>query len=366
MDSCVYCGGHADGVEHWFPKGLGAIFGCDTLRDRICDHCNRALGRSVDQEFLRTGPTGFARAAHGIRRAGGGSQQNPFFYRAGAEVVPTETLMPSTLGPHEILGEAHPHETGIAISPMRQVVFKRPSGEVVPVAWNRLWTAEQLRLAIATKGCQAAELIEVYLDEDERPDSEAMRLLLRDAGIRTSKDVNCAYGGNSGGEKRPVKIRMGINRSYIRGIGKLAFHYGLWASKLLRGNEDEFGALRKFVFDGDGDWREFVLLAVPPFVPDLRQTRPTRLSHFFHLRIDQEEVRAGVHLFVRSRQPLPPASLVRLGRNPLKVVVSPVLYTHRIWYYQANEPRKGYSGEIETIDTTVNRIIRVTPKVGTS
>jgi len=50
MGPCIYCGAPADSKEHWLPRSFGVIKGADTLQDRLCAGCNRALGQELDQE----------------------------------------------------------------------------------------------------------------------------------------------------------------------------------------------------------------------------------------------------------------------------------------------------------------------------
>ena len=77
MPTCIYCPNEANSREHWIPRGLGAFRGYTPLLNQVCGDCNRRLGQ-LDQELIRTGPTGFQRALHGVQGSHGPSKVSPF------------------------------------------------------------------------------------------------------------------------------------------------------------------------------------------------------------------------------------------------------------------------------------------------
>src|SRR4051812_38503721 len=88
---CVYHPDRqADGREHWLPNALGSFGPLQVLHDRICEECNQEFGRTLDIEFIRTGPEGVFRAALDLPRGAAAEGGNPFMFRAA--------------GPHPVQG----------------------------------------------------------------------------------------------------------------------------------------------------------------------------------------------------------------------------------------------------------------------
>ena len=277
VGACIYCGGPDDGKEHWLPRSLGAIKGAGTLLDRLCNGCNNALGK-VDEELARTGTTGWLRAVHGIEGRSGPSQVSPFSYRAMSAEQPTVLKMPDPTGVHQVLGEAVPDaERGHVAQQIRQLVFRRADSSRECVPFPRAWTSEQVKRAVQERHLEEAELIEVYLDVDEIPESENMRGVLRE--VFGKVEVPCWYGENEPGSVGRVEIAAGITPNYLRAVAKVAFHYFLWVSNLCRGDEREFAAVRDFIRNGVGDGRAFVQIRNEPVIPQFRTHVPTQVSH---------------------------------------------------------------------------------------
>jgi hypothetical protein len=144
MATCIYCSAEADSKEHWIPRGLGAFRGYTPLTDRLCEACNRRLGHQLDQELMRTGPTGFQRALSGIEGRHG-SPVSPYRYKTTRAVPPTTMKMPVPGLSYEVLAEGYRNEKGqSAARPLRQVVLKMPDGRTESVPFSRGWNAEHL------------------------------------------------------------------------------------------------------------------------------------------------------------------------------------------------------------------------------
>ena len=108
MPDCIYPGPHSEDFapEHYLPVALGRFKGSEELRDRVCRNCNQEIGRRVETQFARAGPTGFYRWLVGVRGRDG-MPPSPFYHGAGG----TQSLymlgkLPSL--PFEILFESEP------------------------------------------------------------------------------------------------------------------------------------------------------------------------------------------------------------------------------------------------------------------
>ena len=362
MHTCIYCQTEANSREHWIPRGFGAFRGHTPLLNQVCGDCNTHLGQ-LDQELIKTGPTGFQRALHGVQGRHGPSKVSPFHYKAMQADQPTKMMMPALGRQHQLLAETYTDEEGRpSAQPIRQVVLKMPDGCMECVPFPRDWTVDQLRTAVSNRELESGTLEEIYLEDDEVvTDQEAplaleIRTLLSSVfggGFRGLQ----VYGGPGERTQNRLVMEAGISTLYLRAVAKVAFHYFLWACPILRGNEPAFTEIRAFISDGTGNWRNFVQLNAPQFLPFLqRGSLPERTSHFFHSVLTCDEARAFVQFFVGpSELPLP--ARVRLAVNPL-LTEGKDFACHQACYFDDDADRAdGHDGELVTIDTWERRII---------
>ena len=288
---------------------------------------------------------------------------SPFHYKAMQADQPTKMMMPALGRQHQLLAETYTDEEGRpSAQPIRQVVLKMPDGCMECVPFPRDWTVDQLRTAVSNRELESGTLEEIYLEDDEVvTDQEAplaleIRTLLSSVfggGFRGLQ----VYGGPGERTQNRLVMEAGISTLYLRAVAKVAFHYFLWACPILRGNEPAFTEIRAFISDGTGNWRDFVQLNAPQFLPFLqRGSLPERTSHFFHSVLTCDEARAFVQFFVGpSELPLP--ARVRLAVNPL-LTEGKDFACHQACYFDDDADRAdGHDGELVTIDTWERRII---------
>lgn len=228
-----------------------------------------------------------------------------------------------------------------AVERCGQLVVRNATGAAEPVPFPRAWTATQVAAMLQHRGLEGAELVEVYLEEDEPLDDQGIRRLLTDVfGVFHAR----AWGGAQIDSKlKPVTVVAAITRKYLRAIAKVGFHYFVSIADRCSGAEDEFGAVRAFIRDDIGDPKEFVNLASPYFIPAIAEGYvPQRTSHFFFCDQDRDGVVAKVQFFVGPHSLYPPAT-VHLGKNPHSA--SPRgLTCHQVTYYE--DGIDGFDGEI--------------------
>jgi hypothetical protein len=359
MGPCIYCTAPALSREHWIPRGLGAFRGYTPLLDRLCEDCNNFLGRELDEEFIRTGAIGFQRGLYGIQGRSGSSSVNPFLFRATASQQPTEMLMPVPHASHLILGEAYRDADGNKCArPLRQIVVRKPDGPIARIPFNRAWSAEQLREAIANRRLEGCIPVEVYFDDDEgNREAVKARDLLRSVFGDLSEAV--AFMGAGNREVKPIRLAAGITRRYIRGLAKTAFHYHLWACPILRGDEPQFSQIRDFIRRDTGEWRELVQIEAQQFIPMFRGREPMvprHTSHLFHSALSRDAILSWVQFFV-GPDSLPPPSKVTLAIRPsLRFARTRHLRCHQARYFDPDERDDGHDGEIVEIPVWEQRV----------
>ena len=235
---------------------------------------------------------------------------------------PTKMMMPALGRHHHLLAEAYTDEEGrsSATQPIRQIVLKMPDGCLECVPFPRGWTADQLRTAISNRRLEAGTFEEIYLEDDEVVTDQEAPLALEIRTLLSSvfgeKFRAQVYGGSGERTQNRLVMEAGINTLYLRAVAKVAFHYFLWACPILRGNEPAFTEICAFISDGSGNWRDFVQLNAPQFLPILqRGSLPERTSHFFHSVLTRDEARAFVQFFV-GRSEIAAARSRPTGRKP--------------------------------------------------
>jgi hypothetical protein len=163
LTRCIYCHRLPDGEEHWLPRSFGAFRGNSLLKGRICTECNARLGRTLDQELIRTGHTGMTRQLLGISGRSGQPSANVFEYKAAQLEKPIEaesaSIVPGQLIPIQAIGR-NPDGTLKSIQ-QRTLTIATTEGERVLV-FPRAWGATQLRDAAAARGLLGGKVIRAH------------------------------------------------------------------------------------------------------------------------------------------------------------------------------------------------------------
>ena len=340
MPPCIYqCGHDANGREHWLPASLGSFGPLQVLHERICQECNEEFGRTVDEEFIRTGPEGVFRTALGLP-ASAREGRNPFMYRAaGAQPVRAVDTAPE---PDEggILWEAYNNEQGEPRGrTLEQIVITVGEGRRISVPFNVNWTPQLLRQAVAARGAEGGTLTEIYLDPEKL--ENAFRLL--GVVFPGYRDVQ-HYGRDGAGQRnRTIGFENRLNDVYFRAIGKIAFHGALKFLDQLDGAHANFAPLREWL---QGRAQR------PAGVVEYRQNqiiygiggRNTLRSwgHVVAVEANYLRVQALLQFYIGPDR-LPGSWLVHLGANPTRVDYQQAVgYLFRYF----DEPTGGYDGDV--------------------
>jgi hypothetical protein len=345
--TCIYCGEPADSKEDWLPRGFGTIKGITLLKDRLCQTCNNALGREVDQEVLKTGLTGMLRGLLQIEGRHGVPSPNPFHYKVMGAESATTMLMPCDHGDYQLLGDPFIMADGSAHTyPLRQLVFRRPDWGMVPVPFPPGYDGRRLRELIAKRGLEGSTLEEIYLGrhDDALQNPERDRIIREAIGHFTAN----VYGGmDTSSGRHDVPLSVGISLAYLRGLAKIGFHYYLWTSEIHTGAEFLFQPIRRFIRHGEGDWHSFVMLNSAQFIRQLAEGMvPEGFSHFFAVnKAQHDRLLSAVQFFVGPDHLTPP-SLIFLGQTSRLIPPR----CHWVSYYgTSGEKINGYNGEIKEV-----------------
>lgn len=340
--TCIYCPNPPDAREHWFPRAFGNFKGYTPLLNRLCQRCNVALGHTLDEPLIRTGPTAFRREVLGIRGRKKHRKVNPFHWGVSAKEPPNTLLIPADDGRGHLLADvAHKG----AIKPLRQLVVTH-EGTRPCVPFLPQWTAEHIRNQLHTRGLVGAELQEIHLDPGEDPHSRDMRLLLSAVFGRFEATVFLPKKESEFGQ---VRLKSVVSEEYFRATAKVAFHYTLWAVPRLTGYEPGLEPLKRYIRWGAGEFRHFVQPLALQMLKDLnRWEMPQGTHHLLTAFVHETGASAAVRFFADPKHALPP-SLVELSKSPH--FEQPHICGHLLHYFE--EPQDGYNGEITAIPVTL-------------
>jgi hypothetical protein len=265
--------------------------------------------------------------------------------------------MPAASGDHEILAEYGVAADGTPlVKALRQVVVRTPT-EVKSIPLPKGWSAEQFAAAVKARGLEGTTPLEVYLDDDEKPDAATgyLRSMLQPVFGKFGA-VNVFGGGRvADGPVRQIPGSADISTRYFRGVAKVGFHYFLWASNIFRGDEPCFEPMRQFIRYGEGHPDSFVEFNQPPVLPELAEgKRLAAVTHMFLARLEASAVWASLHFFLGPLTRTPQSCLVRIAsRPPLRFRETTTVTCHQARYI----PTLGHDGELTPVDVWVRRIL---------
>lgn len=308
---CIYPGPHGKmSSEHYLPAALGTFEGFQPLLDRVCKNCNNEIGRQVETQFLRAGPTGFFRWHLGIRGRDG---LPPSPFRHGASGVPPMYMVGRAAGlPCDLLWEVIPG-TG-EIQPLRQVVLEHPLAGThqLPITERMESDPKLFGVYVKERNLESARVTYVFIERDR---AAWLRQMLEENGFSPPNEWT-----EPKFEPQTVDLVTTVtaNDRYFRAIGKIAFHYALWLFPDLQGTEREFEQIRAFVWSGEGP-KEIVRQRRDQFIInfDLNQV-PASWCHILAVERGPNGIVAQAQFFT-GPEVLPLPYEIRVGRDPARI-----------------------------------------------
>lgn len=320
LECCIYCPRPPDGEEHWLPRSFGAFRGNSLLKGRICTECNGRLGRTIDQELIRTGHTGLTRQLLGVAGRSGQATANVFEYRAAQLEKPIEAESASIIAGQLVPVQAvsrNPDGTLRTVQQRTLTILTTEDEHVL--VFPRGWGAKQLRDAAAARGLLGGKVVRAHAAPPETAEEfvAASRDTIREVFGAGAFDVYQTRLDAPIGEIEYRRMRFILSREYLRAVAKLAFHYFLWVCPWVGGDEPEFEGIRKFISDDKGDVNEF--LRRYDCLVDRTSVDDGGSDHDCHMFIayaNDDALLVTVHFFSQSAGPQFPTFAVRLGARP--------------------------------------------------
>ncbi len=312
MNGCIYPGPHNEmSEEHYLPAALGRFKGYEPLRDRICRECNTHLGKAVETEFLRTGAIVFFRWLVGVSGQDG-LPPSPF-YRRAAGMPPIHMTGRVPGFDYDLLFEVDPGME--EVYPLRQVVFEHRLLErprAVPIHDRMLDNPEFLMELLREWGLDRGQPIRAFATDEEIP-------RVSDVLQRLGYAIPANWAVTTfPAQKIALVAEVTVSPAHFRAVAKIAFHYALKMFPDLTGMEAEFAAIKDFIWTG-GDVDQFIRQRPDQFVANFRRMRPTHWMHILAVERTYDVILAHAQFFAGPGI-VPPPYLVRIGRDPAKII----------------------------------------------
>lgn len=320
-DGCIYCGSSEYSDEHWIPRGLGTFRGYTPLVERVCEACNRRLGR-LDEELVRTGIAPLYLTRLGVAGRTSHERRNPMYFRAGGTEPPNKLTQVRSDGV-TVLREPFRDVNGRDSSRvLRQLIVRHRDGHAVPVPFPPDCTEARLLQSLTNKDLRDGVVEEFYTSDADIEAAEPLRLVANVEALLNRVfpqfRLRVWHGQQSGGPATH-EFSSAVTLDYFRAVVKFAFHYFLWAAhRVCDGNEPEFREVREAVCSVAWD-DSLVCATAEQFVPALAEGRvPRTVSHFLGALVRNQEAVVYVQLFAGPNGVTPPHKVV-LGRAPLSL-----------------------------------------------
>jgi len=333
--TCIYPGLHSEDFspEHYLPIALGRFEGMELLENRICTACNNELGRRVETQFLRAGPTGFFRWLIGIRGRDG-LPPSPF-HRGAAGADPMYLVGRAPAWPFDLLWEAEPGTENVC--PLRQIVFHHPLLGYRPIGILERFRErpDAFRAHLQEEGLQNATPVHVFAAEDE---VHWMSSLLQGLGHQSPQEWTRL---DAQEQRIDLVVTVTVTEAYFRAVAKIAFHYLLKVYPELTGLEREFNGIKEFIWNG-GQTDRFVIQRRDQFIANFRVGyRPTNWMHILATERSRGWTKVYAQFFAGPHS-LPLPYEIKIGRDPARIHAARQRHAHEFIILEAgvnNAPR---------------------------
>jgi len=299
---------------------FGTFTGNSILGGRICQDCNNLFGRTIDQELIRIGPTGFTRQLLGITGRRQHKSSNVFEFRVSQAEPPIQA--DSTLGGGRVVpvqGVSRNSDGTFKSVQMRSLTISMPDGVEAVMPFPRSWQAPQLKSAAGARGLLTGRVTQAHVAPPETVPEFLERSLSIIREVFGSGPID-VYVSTLEGEVLPVeyrRVRFEFTPEYHRGVAKVAFHYFLWSCPSIGGNESVFADLRGFLRHGEGKVPHFVLWEESAVSrSSVADGGTDQDCHLFAWDVRPGGIIVSVHFFSQAVGPQLPTFRVRLGTAP--------------------------------------------------
>jgi len=340
---CIYCGSEEQlcRQSHALPRALGAFKNQPSLKNRVCQQCDREIGK-CEEQLVKCGPEAILRIVLGIKGRSGDSSTSPFRRaHAGRKALKFKTIYPGTN--YEVLVEPIAGTKNIQILPQIVIVF--PDGKCSQILMtDPNMTVAELETSIRATGIKGKTNIWPIASTEEE-EKRIFNLLHQSKFFMDEiADENikpCLVNVEAAGD-------IFVDAGYFRAIAKIAFHYFLIHNSSYDGSESAFEPIRRFIRYGEGTIESFVKQKRRNLIAELDQGyRPKYYGHILMGIVNRQDIKGMIQLFI-GHDIDPQYYEVYLGENPRQIFVPDERFGNFYCYFEP-EKQGQYSGEIQRL-----------------
>lgn len=347
-EECIYCQAQVQvskgAGDHIIPAALGEFTGDRRFR-QICVECNSRIGRS-EQQLLQSGIPALFRNRIGLVGRRGRKRKAGQLKSVRGARAPQTTV---DLGDHSELVAHDPHDPTM-VRYVDQVVLKDEEGQVDYVQLFPGMSVADLKQKIQRTGVRPKSAHIIASKQYFNEFASLVRAVLPGGRLEHQPDIEPGVQTVRGCTK------FVITDHTFRAIAKIAFHYFLVHSRRrLRGSDDSFSAIRKFIMEG-GNKDQFFRASDGRFVlpcrvlPDGRSILPSSWCHYLVADERRGEVVVCVQLFA-GPECAPPAHYVTLGRIQSQLSFDDLFWGHVYNYESTGDITR--AGRVEEMSGTL-------------
>lgn len=340
-ETCLYCPGPRDSLEHPLPAALGEFLDAPFLENRICNLCNNTRLSLLDEQLSRCGPEAMLRRFFGVRGRKTHEKVNPHYRRSAGggrlELKAFDTEMGVEVELECFDGQ---------VRQSRQIVIVDSSGKTHNLPIPERVSPEELRAGFLKLNVKSEDIADARLIYDPK------ELVWLEPLVKAAFP-SASFGEHGLGAKNYANGAVGkieLRDRYFRGIAKIGFHYFLTQFPTFDGSEPFFSDIREFIMDDSGRGmnriNDFIGERTSPLLgPMMEGFRPDGWrAHALCAEIGAEYL-AHVQLFVCSDYSAP-VYTVRLGVNICGIAVGA---TGHIYKHFGDGPKGRFAGEVRPL-----------------
>jgi hypothetical protein len=323
------------------PVSLGSFKQQPTLHQRVCETCDREIGK-CEEQIVKNAPEALLKSFLGIKGRHKNKSTSPFERRhSGHGPIKMKGVIPGIK--NKILVKPIGDGKNVEISNQIIITDSNAKDHHIPLYDIDSLNTEKVKQIIKSTGVKQISGVSVTGENNEITN-------------RIFSLLKKIFSGDE--EAEIIKPFQGIIKTtgsltyddrYFRGIAKIAFHYYLAFNTMGHwGNEVIFKPIRDFVRHGKGKVEDFISKHKGYFVENLKQGwSPPTYGHFLYSELTNKSIITKVQLFLGPEYD-PPYYEIILATKPLSIEISRQVFGHNYAYLPDNQKNQ-YSGTLHKL-----------------
>ena len=353
---CIYCDTSQSLCRrsHIVPRCLGTFKDQPTLRYKVCEDCEGAIGKCEDI-LAKCAPEALLKANLGIKGRHNKST-SPFRRRhAGHGPIEMKIKYPGT--EYEMLVEPLGDGQNCQIVPHIVISDSNGNKKQIIIEEPDSLTAEELKKKIFST--EIKNPVKVWPRMQNNDQVDRIFELLKECRLYTSEEMVEEIKPFEGIVKAEGQTTWDERR--FRAIAKIAFHYYLNYNNFKHnGHEDIFIPIRDFVRYGKNNFKDFIVEKRGYFIEQLKNGwKPPTYGHIVVATVNKRIINVKIQLFVGPNYE-PPYYEVQLSENAFKINIPETIFGHN-YVYADDKEKMNYDGSMHQLLATKLILTRSLP-----